>query len=307
MKIVDLNEGQSLSKSPTKEESNAKVNQAGSSEIPAAHKELLEKALPENVKKGLGVEKLLSEAAKMSSEDYSRMVPIENLPSLYKLYSEKIYGRPLKVVELKKLSNINEGNMSSCMSDILKSCLKGINHDDIAVGDKLYLILWLRANTYPQSGYSVPCMCNQCEAESTYNFKIDDVEMKTIRTDADISGPVEMSNGDQIGFKYITIGDEQRVQKFKASMRSSLSKFDDDTLTLASAVISINGEKKSLMEVHDYLHSSPEIYSRVLGHLNEFDFGIKSVMNVICEECGGTTPVGISFRSDFFIPKYSAK
>ena len=38
----------------------------------------------------------------------------------------------------------------------------GIDTSSILVGDKLYLTLWLRANTYPQSGYSVGFECPSC-------------------------------------------------------------------------------------------------------------------------------------------------
>ena len=79
--------------------------------------------------------------------------PIDDLPSRYKLYPEgtKIFGRTLKVSEVKKLTTMNENNFNVILKDILTATLRGIDIEDICVADKVYIIFWLRANTFKNS------------------------------------------------------------------------------------------------------------------------------------------------------------
>ena len=53
---------------------------------------------------------------------------ILGLPSKMKFYPEgtKLYGRPLKVLEIKQLAAINEDNADSVINSILRRTIKGI-------------------------------------------------------------------------------------------------------------------------------------------------------------------------------------
>ena len=58
---------------------------------------------------------------------------ITDLPSRFLLYPEgtKIFGRPMKVSEIKKLTTMNEINYNSIIKSVLENCIKGIDIDDI--------------------------------------------------------------------------------------------------------------------------------------------------------------------------------
>lgn len=282
-------------------------------EIP---RELLKSAIPPNIAKEVDSEqinKLIESNAagntkvpKMEPKDFAKMMQIDNLPSKYRKYPEgtKLYGRPLNLRELMKLANINENNAVTVIDDILKcGTIKGLDLNKLLVGDKLYILLWLRANTYPESGYSVPFHCSVCDKDTTYDFKVDDIGINYIREDYDIEEPVELSNKEFITFKYLRIEDENKIQRFKESTRKSITIYDDNILILAATVNTINGESKTLMEAYNYI-SDPQIYSQIKGYVTEFDFGISNILNVKCNACGGMAQVGLSFREDFFVPAY---
>ena len=307
---------------PTREELNPKIQpQAVQEQIPATnadpdtvarHEEVMRQVVPEHIQKQMGPQGMMQAAQKSAAPppigqpqpvDMSKMIPIEGLPSQGKFYDTPLYGRALKVGELKKLDNMGD-NASSVIDDIIRSACGGPAFEQIMVGDKLFIILWLRANTYPKSQYRVRFLCDGCDgAESEFHFSTNNVSIKPISS-KDINGPLTLSNGDSITFKYITIADENRIKNFQKSVRSSKTVFDDDTLILASSITGVNGEQKSLMSLHSYLHSSPEIYAEVDSYLSDFDFGIDPVLNVTCSRCGGISPMGLSFRRDFIIPSY---
>lgn len=274
--------------------------------------EMLAAAIPANVKAGLDADKIESivrAAVKgpdtMKADDYSKLILIENIPSKYLRYPEgtKLYGRAMDIKQLKKLANMTPANATGIIDDILRGTIKGIAFEDILVSDKLYLILWLRANTYPESGYSVPFFCNQCNSLQTYDFKVDNIGINYIREDMPFEEPLELPGGDFITFKYPTIKDEERIKKFRESMKKSFEKYDSDTLALCMTVNEINGKSLSLLETYEYV-SNIKIYSQIKGFVSEFDFGISDELAVTCNSCGGTAQVGLSFREDFFIPAY---
>lgn len=278
----------------------------------------LKEAVPENVKQTMSAEELnaliAKEAAKtppknaMAPDEFASHTFIEKLPSKYLKYPEgtKLYGRPLNIRELKKLSSLTMDNATTVIDDVLKSSIKGIAFEDILISDKLYLILWLRANTYPESGYSVPFICSECENESTYDFKVDDIDINYIKEDEKFEDPVEMTNKDFIVFKYPTVKDEQRKFRFRESLKKSFAKYDDDTMSMAITIDTVNGKPMSMMAACDYI-SNIKIYSQIKGHIKAFDFGISNQLTVKCNHCGGTAQAGLTFREDFFIPVYRAE
>ena len=274
--------------------------------------ERLKAAIPENVTKDMGAEEInqmirkeAGKLAPMEPDDFAKFMKIDNLPSKYLCYSEKeiIYGRPLNIRELKKIANITQNTVTTAIDDVLRSATRGIALEEILVSDKLYILLWLRANTYPESGYSVPFVCPECDSQSTYDFKVDNIDINYIREDVTFEEPLELSNGNFVVFKYPRIKDEHRIEKFKNSVKKSFKKYDDDILNITMAIDTINGKNMTVMEMYDFV-ADTKIYSQIKGYAEDFNFGISSAINVKCNKCGGTTPTGLTFREDFIIPPY---
>ena len=274
--------------------------------------EMLKAAIPENVKKDMGAEEInqmirkeAGKLAAMEPDDFAKFMKLENLPSKYRCYSEKevIYGRPMNIRELKKIANMTQATVTTAIDDVLRSATRGLALEEILVSDKLYILLWLRANTYPDSGYSVPFVCPECDGQSTYDFKVDNIDINYIREDMQFEEPQELSTGDFVVFKYPRVKDEIKIQNFKNSVKKSFAKYDEDTLTLTMAIDTVNGKTMTTMELYEFI-SNPKIYSQIKGYAEEFNFGISPLLNVTCNKCGGTTPTGITFREDFIIPSY---
>ena len=282
---------------------------------PTNRQEALKSAIPDHVKRNADAEEInqmiQKETAKHTSapsitpDELSKFLQITNLPSKYLRYPEGsiLYGKPLDVPQLKKMSTMTPDTASTIIDDILKSATRGIPIEEIMISDKLYILLWLRANTYPESGYSIPFVCSSCEKQSTYDFKVDDIDINYIRDDINFEEPLELSTGDFVVFKYPRVKDEIRIQRFKDSVRKAYSKYDDDTLSMVTAINSVNGKNMTVMETHDFLNNT-KIYSQIKGYISDFNFGISSVLNVKCNSCGGQTQTGITFREEFTIPSY---
>lgn len=232
---------------------------------------------------------------------------IEELPSKYKLYPEetKIYARPLKVLEIKTLSTINDNNINTVVNSVLKKATKGFPIEEMLVADKLYLIFWLRANTYKDSGYVVDFDCTLCEDESTYQFEIDNLDVEEIKPDYDPNKEVILKQSQtRIKWKQLRVKDENTVKDFAMKHRNSMMKFDDELLSVANLITEINGSPKTMLEKYNFLvNLNPIDHAYLESYIRKYELGINPIMNVRCEKCGGISPVAISFRRAFFVPR----
>ncbi len=236
---------------------------------------------------------------------------IEDLPSKYRLYPEgtKIKGRPMKVLDTKYLATIDENNFGQVINEILRRCLRieGMDLGSLLVPDKLYILFWLRANTYKNSGYSVDFECPKCEKASSYDFSLDSLNVIYIKDGLDVNKPIKLPvSEDEIKVRYQCIADEVLIEECINKHESPLVKFDTDILSVASIITDVKGNTDwSVKRTYDYLVSlDPSDYAYIESYIKHIDMGISSTIEVKCNKCGGSALTGVTFQSDFFVPKY---
>ncbi len=243
----------------------------------------------------------------MDAIDSANYMEIVGLPSKGSLYPKntKLVGRALKVIEVKKLSALTEENADYIINDIISRTIKGINVDDILVSDKLYLIFWLRANTYRDSGYTVGFHCDKCETDSSYHFELDNLEVNFLREDYNPNNEITLQNGDRVLLKQLRVKDEKIVDRFKEMNSESIRDIDDELLTVSQMIQTVNGSEVGLLTKYNYiLDLAPGDFSYISSYMDKFSMGVKPYVNAVCKKCGGTAPCAVSFRADFFFPKY---
>lgn len=234
---------------------------------------------------------------------------IEELPSKFKLYppGTKLYARPLKVVEVKMLSSMTEDNANYIINEILRKTIKGYNINELYVSDKLYLIFWLRANTYSDSGYSIEFDCPLCEHSTTYDFGLECLDIMDIKDEYDIDKDVVLPGSKHnLKVAQLKIKDENNVKAFIDKNKKIPIKYDTDVLAIANVITHINGEEVTdLKEKYNYLLDiHPSDYAYLESYILHFEMGVNPYMDVKCNDCGGISPMAVTFRSDFFVPKF---
>jgi hypothetical protein len=246
----------------------------------------------------------------VEKEDTTIYTEIDNIPSKYKMYptNVKLSGRGLTLLEVKKLSHLNEENSDSLINETLKRCIKGYPIDKLLSADKMYLIFWLRANTYREAGYSVSFTCPKCSEESSYDFTLNNLQVKELSDSFSLDKlNVITKSGKTFKFHFTTVEDEKQINKFKIAYADIIKEIDDDFITNAVMIDEINGEKLDILEKYNYvINLTPEEYSFLISRMEEYNFGIKSFLNATCNKCGGVSPVGVTFQEDFFIPRYTS-
>lgn len=235
---------------------------------------------------------------------------IEGLPTGGKLYPEGtvIKARPLKVLEVKKLANMNEENADDVVNEVLRLTVKGIEIEDIYSTDKLYIIFWLRANTYKDSGYKVSFNCPKCKKDASYDFDLDSLNVKDLtekninQMKQEVTLPV---TGNKITFKFLKIKDEQSNLRFLKNNKRSMMNFDEEILAICKMIDTVDGEAKGMLDKYMFLTEdiTPPDYSFIESHLQDVSVGLEPMIDVKCDNCGGSAETALPFRSDFFLPK----
>lgn len=241
--------------------------------------------------------------------DMTNYWEIKDLPSKGRLYPEGtvILGRPLKVIEIKKITSMNESNGDFILNDVLSKCIKGIDVNKLYIADKIYILLWLRSNTFKDSSYVVNFKCNKCEKESVFHFEVDQLEVKQLSDDYNLDNEIRVGN-DVIKYEYLTINDELYIDRFKEINSKVVSEVDDELLSMAQMIKEINGKNLGLMEKYFWITNiGPGEFSYLKTYINKNGMGVKPYINVTCKKCGGVSPVGITFREDFFLPEYQTE
>ena len=268
------------------------------------------KATPPPVQAATPQEAIIQQA-KENEANEPGFFAIDGLPTDGQFYPEgtEIRARTMKVTEVKMLSNMDETNANDLINDILRRTVRGIEIEDLFTADKLYIIFWLRANTYKDSGYEVTFDCPLCKKKSaTYNFELDVLKIQKYSDEQykKFTSEITLSSGNKITLKLLTVQDENDNQKFLKQNENSMMDFDTEIISLCRMIASINGDKKmGMLEKYRFVTEelNPQDYAYIESFVQDCGIGIEPSVDVKCNACGGSTESVLPFRPDFFLPK----
>jgi len=230
---------------------------------------------------------------------------ISSIPSKFNFYKDiDLYARPMEVLEIKKLSAMGEDNGMYIVNDIIRKCTKGIDYGKILTADRLFIILWLRANSFRNKNFVTEFGCPKCDERGTHHFTEEDLDVIEFDSSKFNGGEIQLTSNTLV-VKYMTINDEIINERFL--VKNDEIDWDEDLLEMASMIDSVNGKTMSLMSKYQYITKlTAEDFAILNTKMSDMVFGVKPQITVKCEKCGGETPMSIGFRADFFIPKYIA-
>ena len=265
----------------------------------------------------------------------NNFLPIDNdiLPTKGRFYNgRRLSGRTLKVIELKKLSNVTEKDAVKTVNDIMSKVITGVDWEDIKVADKQALIFWVRCNTFRDPRFTIAYKCNLekpsddmysdekeiCATENKMSFSIEDLEYNYIKEDKlNIDGSVTMIlpfSGDEIIWEYPSNREVELIEENfkKLKQIAKLEKKDEPDYTLVSYACifkSINGNNNmNVSQKYNYIceNLSSADYMYIENTMeDEYSCGVKPSVKAVCKECGGTVEVPVMFSEHFFNPAFT--
>jgi len=235
---------------------------------------------------------------------------ITGFPTGMLLYPDDtvIKGRPMSVGEVKMLANMTEENANDIINDILRKAVAGIDIGDLYASDKIYIMFWLRAKTYPESGYDVKFECGKCKKSSEFVFELNKLKIKELE-DEDVDNLKRVytspSGLHKFAFKYLTVNDENAIEDFLKKNKNSMMTFDDDIINICRMIKTINGEKLGTIKKYEYLTTEMSVpdYAHLESYVESISVGLEPTLDVVCKKCGVGSETILPFRPDFFFPQ----
>lgn len=222
------------------------------------------------------------------------------LPSRGKFYPNDIYVKKLTTLNIKNLATIDEKNIQGVINGVLQSCVFGIDTPKILVGDKIWLIFYLRSYTYDDLAYRLRGECEKCSTVANYDYHLRDLDVAYL--DKDISEDLEIG-GDKITIKFPDISCENAAVKLKTNDQI-IEDIIADLLDLSTYIYKINGKEISLLNAYNYICNMDAFsFSKLTNILSDYIFTAKPYAKFKCPTCGEEITLPVTFLPQFFLPK----
>lgn len=250
------------------------------------------------------ITKIVAQTEPQLSHGIWQPIPLEELPSRGFYYSDAIYGKPLTATQAKQLGGMNQKNAEAMIDAILKENIKGVSFGDILLADKMFLMFWLRQNSFKRTNYTLKYECSECEHKETKDFTAADLKINYHLDITDDLFDIDVG-GKVFKVKYPTVSDRDEMIHVKKKNANTIT-FDEEFLTLASTIVSIDGEEMHLLKKYRYLADSNKFsaddLSDLTSGLNRIAIGVDPYIEIECTKCGGKSISLIPFRPDYFLP-----
>lgn len=222
------------------------------------------------------------------------------LPSRGRYYPEDIYVKKLSTLNVKNLATIDEKNIMSVINGVLKSCLFGIDVNKILVGDKVWIIFYLRAYTYNDIPFKIRGKCDHCESILTFDYRLENLQVQYLEEDL----PEFFQVGDdKVKVKFPTISTETEINKLKTN-EQVVEDLLPDVLDMASYFVELNGKPMTLIQAYRYILNLDAVdFSKLTNDLNPYIFNAFPYAKFTCPICGEEVTLPIAFVPSFFLPK----
>lgn len=244
------------------------------------------------------------------SEAYLKEI---QLPSKGLLYEGKVPDGLVTIEPMgtreEKLFSAGDASGSAIIGKVIKACTKlDMDHEDLIVGDRLFLLLHIRMISYGNE-YVYPYRCSHCRKRSVGKLNLAELQIKY--ADEENKGTYEVELpvlGHRVTMRQLTGTDEQKVRKYGSRMTKVRSGNVDDVkyvYRLARMVELIDGEQVGIKEAIELIESLKGIDSLELRDAIE-DNGIGPMLDVnpTCSNCGFENgPMPMPWDSEFFRPR----
>lgn len=246
---------------------------------------------------GVAAEKMAAQYAK----EEGTLLNKDLLPSRGKYYPNDIRVKKLSTIDIKNLSTVTQDNVNNILNTVISKNVLGVNVNDVFVGDKLWLIFYLRSITYNDYPFLVKYNCDACRHSGLHEFKLADIQVNYLSDD--FNDQFTTNDGDIITLTFPTIGNENNANRLKKE--DQFAEFDGDLIDIANYIKAVNGKNLTLRSAYEYLISMDPIdFAKFTNMMGNSAFGIKPTYDISCS-CGNTITEKIVFSPDFFMPDFS--
>lgn len=241
----------------------------------------------------------------------SKIEMVVKLPSQGKPYEDKKLVGDIKITMITGLleKKIYGSTSPTILDDIIKECVISpkIDPTKLTPDDKQFLLMKIRIHSYGPD-YHVEGTCPECGYTKEYVSSLDEMEVKEYTEEW--KEPIEEKlpvSGDTITVRALRVEDQNIIQsRVKRVAKNTKTKPAEQEFitTLAQALVSINGEEKSITEREFYIQNLTARDLLVLKKMirRYSGYGYQGKLPVKCESCGEEYEAPVVLGYEFFHP-----
>ena len=255
-----------------------------------------------------------------STASYETPFDVVELPSKGRLYKgTTLEGRDslevhyLTAKEEDILTSPNLIQSGRLLDVLIKSVLKDktINPDELLVGDRNTIMVWLRSTGYGPE-YPVNVTCQSCGTSYEHEFDLSSLDIRTLEFDPpnpDGTFDTELIiRKDKITYSLMTSKQEyELIKKTTAKKKLTSSSTNETTTSKLKMLIKSVNEDSSPSTISKYVDTMPARDSMFLRHLIDgVEPGVIMRQEVECPSCGDIRDGGIPIQANFFWPEFGS-
>jgi len=193
---------------------------------------------------------------------------------------------------------------------VIQNCLmdKSVNVDDLIAGDKNAIMIALRVSGYGKD-YSIDTACPSCSEETTFEFDLSSLKMKTLDIDPVSEGDNKFDfktpSGRDIEFKILTSGEQRTISDSQSKIKRMSGQEVDRNVTtrFKHQILSVDGDSKPA-QIQKYSDMMPVSDSRAFRtFVDEIEPDIIMKQMFSCPSCGNSQEVDLPITVEFFWPE----
>jgi hypothetical protein len=249
----------------------------------------------------------------VKQEEKDPFVTIKGLPSGGKFYKNNmglqmtLKGMPLKVEDALILETMNASEDESLLTQIFERRIRGVNPNDLLLGDEKYLLAWLREQTFIRNPLKVNFICENCQ-HLNEDIVVTSSDFITYIIPENVKEPymVPISTGEEIPLRFMRRKDKTRISNYilendsyRKTTKSDIRKYE-----IASVMQGV-----SITDAIEYINDMNIIdFTKLHTAYKKMNFGFTETVVTKCEkeECGYSNIVPVPFQSGYFLPEIGA-
>lgn len=261
-----------------------------------------------DIQKGLVPEELANKISQISQakgnieySDFSKpQIRMDGIPSNNIFYSNDATGMPLMVHDMMMLEAMaSDPNITDSVLNFIFNKYTNIHPMRILEGDEIYILMWLRSNTFPDSPFIYSFECSKCKKRHVNKvLSIDDAIFKKLPEWYHKGYSIQIGSSN-FAIKPRTRGAIIEKNKYISSTNKKLDAGDLHILDMALCIDAPLNIAIAMIENMDPA-GLPELYN-IISIIKGFGFTGK--FDAKCEGCGASNPALFRFRERFYIPE----
>lgn len=191
------------------------------------------------------------------------------------------------------LAEMTEKNSVEKIIEVLGRCLKGIDVQELTLGDKLYLMVWHAINSY-SDGHSAKIICEHCLQEVVVDYKLADLETAYLPDGYQDPYPITLSTGEKANCRLLRVKDELELYRLEKTVQNP------KRYQLAYTLVDPN---RNIVERVKWLEEMPaKDLAKIQAFQDSFYHGPNFTTNYKCPKCDGEGLFIAPFRLEHFHP-----